>query len=84
MWSQMIASLGNIRSIFAENKDIENGLKEFTLKLVSATTDRIGWEIETNEDYLTGQLRALIISAAGGAGHGALVFTLDSVIVSAK
>ena len=80
----MIASLGNIRSIFAENKDIENGLKEFALKLVSAVTERIGWEIKTNEDYLTGQLRALIISAAGGAGHGALVFTFDSVILFAR
>ena len=74
----MIASLGNVRSVFAENTDIENGLKEFTLKLVSAATEDIGWEMKTNEDYLTGQLRALLISTTGGAGHGALVFTFDS------
>ncbi|KAL8660145.1 MAG: hypothetical protein Q9226_000051 [Calogaya cf. arnoldii] len=73
VWSQMIASLTNVRSIFADNEAVANGLREFTLKLVSPATDNIGWEPTANEDYLTGQLRALLISTAGGAGHIATI-----------
>ncbi|KAI4227779.1 MAG: hypothetical protein L6R36_002132 [Xanthoria steineri] len=73
VWSQMIVSLSNIRSVFADNEVVANGLKEFTLKLVSPATDNIGWDPKANEDYLTGQLRALLISTAGGAGHVATI-----------
>ncbi|KAL8992094.1 MAG: hypothetical protein Q9169_007379 [Polycauliona sp. 2 TL-2023] len=73
VWSQMIASLGNVRSVFAESQVVADGLKDFTLKLVSQATDQIGWVPEANEEYLTGQLRALLISTAGGAGHTATI-----------
>ncbi|KAL8717972.1 MAG: hypothetical protein Q9225_004846 [Loekoesia sp. 1 TL-2023] len=69
VWSQIIASLRNIRSVFAENQAVADGLKNFTLRLVSQATEIIGWEFRSREDYLTGQLRALLISTAGGAGH---------------
>ncbi|KAL9004377.1 MAG: hypothetical protein Q9188_002822, partial [Gyalolechia gomerana] len=69
VWAQLVASLVNIRSIFAENEAVVNGLKQFTLKLVSSATEKIGWDFRPGEDYLTGQLRALLIGAAGGAGH---------------
>ncbi|KAL8640968.1 MAG: hypothetical protein Q9228_002172 [Teloschistes exilis] len=71
VWSQMMASLNNIRSIFAENNAVADGLKKFTLKLVSQATETIGWDFKPEEDYLTGQLRALLISTAGSAGHTA-------------
>lgn len=71
VWSQMMASLSNIRSIFAENNAVADGLKKFTLKLVSQATESIGWDFKPEEDYLTGQLRALLISTAGSAGHTA-------------
>lgn len=70
-WAQVVASLVNIRSIFAENEAVADGLKQFTFKLVSPATEKIGWEFGAEEDYLTGQLRALLISTAGGAGHKA-------------
>ncbi|KAL8789622.1 MAG: hypothetical protein Q9213_001058 [Squamulea squamosa] len=73
VWSQMVASLGNIRSVFAENEAVANGLKQFTLKLVSQATENIGWDFKANEDYLTGQLRALLITVAGSAGHTATI-----------
>lgn len=69
VWAQLVASLINIRSIFAENKAVADGLRQFTLKLVSSATEKIGWEFSPGEDYLTGQLRALLIDVAGGAGH---------------
>lgn len=66
-----MASLNNIRSIFAENNAVAGGLKKFALKLVSQATETIGWDFKPEEDYLTGQLRALLISTAGSAGHTA-------------
>lgn len=75
----MIASLGNIRSVFAENEAVANGLEHFTLKLVSQATENLGWEAKADEDYLTGQLRALLISAAGGAGHSAYGYMLGCI-----
>ncbi|KAL8944929.1 MAG: hypothetical protein Q9216_000090 [Gyalolechia sp. 2 TL-2023] len=69
VWAQLVASLVNIRSIFAGNQAVVDGLSQFTLKLVSSATEKIGWDFRPGEDYLTGQLRALLIGAAGGAGH---------------
>ena len=65
----MIASLENIQSIFADNKALATGLRLFTVRLVAPATEKIGWEFAPNEDYLTGQLRALLLSTAGSAGH---------------
>ncbi len=45
------------------------GLKKFTLQLVGPAVEEIGWEFSPNEVYLKGQLRALLISVAGNAGH---------------
>lgn len=69
VWSQIVSSLTNIRSIFADNEIVSTGLKTFTLRLVTPATEKIGWDFAPSEDYRTGQLRALLISAAGGAGH---------------
>ncbi len=45
------------------------GLRQFALKLTSAATDKIGWDFAQSDDYLTGQLRALLLQTAGLAGH---------------
>lgn len=71
MWSQITNALAKIRSIFAENEEISTGLTKFTLKLVAAATEKIGWEFRPKEDFPTGQLRALLITTAGNAGHQA-------------
>lgn len=39
------------------------------MKLVSPAVEKLGWEFKPNEDYLTGQLRKLLIAMAGNAGH---------------
>ncbi|KAL9596173.1 MAG: hypothetical protein Q9179_004710 [Wetmoreana sp. 5 TL-2023] len=69
VWAQMIASLSNIRSVFAENEAVAGGLKGFVLRLVSPALEYIGWDSKANEDFLTGQLRSLLIGTAGSAGH---------------
>ncbi|KAL8735688.1 MAG: hypothetical protein Q9181_002751 [Wetmoreana brouardii] len=73
VWTQMIASLSNIRSVFAENKAVAEGLRGFMLRLVSPATENIGWDSKANEDFLTGQLRSLLIGTAGSAGHAATI-----------
>ena len=69
VWSQLITSLSNVRSIFASNQAISAGLKTFALRLVESATESIGWEFKHDEDFLTGQLRSLLIGTAGLAGH---------------
>lgn len=69
MWLQIINSLNKVRSVFAANDILSAGLKTFTLKLVESATENIGWDFGPNDDYLTGQLRALLLRTAGGAGH---------------
>jgi len=61
------SSLAHIRSIFAENETAAKGLKAFTLQLVAPATEKVGWEFAPNENFLTGQLRALLISVAGNS-----------------
>lgn len=69
VWSQISSSLANLRSVFSSDESVAASLKTFTLKLVSPAAERIGWEFKPGEDYLTGQLRKLLIAMAGNAGH---------------
>ncbi|KAJ9641853.1 hypothetical protein H2199_005066 [Coniosporium tulheliwenetii] len=77
VWQQILNALGNIRSIFSDDEEVSKGLKAFILKLVTPATDKIGWDFAPNEDFLTGQLRSLLIATAGLAGH-------EGVIAEAK
>ena len=70
VWAEVIEQLGKLRSVFSEaSPEIKANLKKFTLQLVSPAAEKIGWEFAKNEDFLTGRLRALLITAAGSAGH---------------
>nr|POF17706.1 aminopeptidase 1 [Quercus suber] len=69
VWSEVLSCLGNIRSIFSSDDEVATGLRNFSLKLVTAATDKIGFEFSANDDYLTGQLRALLVNVAGLLGH---------------
>ncbi|BDD59143.1 hypothetical protein MAP00_004376 [Monascus purpureus] len=77
VWSQIASSVGHLRSVFSQNEPVTTGLKRFALKLVSPAVEKIGWEFNTGEDYLTAQLRKLLIAMAGNAGH-------ESVIAEAR
>lgn len=73
VWSEVLSSLGKIRRIFSHDKEVSEGLRNYTLKLVSAATDQVGWDFAPTDDYLKGQLRALLLSTAGLVGHEAVV-----------
>ena len=65
VWSQVISSLATVKSVFSEDENVSNALKKFTLKLIKPTVTNLGWTFAPGEDHLTGQLRALLIQAAG-------------------
>ncbi|KAK5133365.1 hypothetical protein LTR08_007799 [Meristemomyces frigidus] len=73
VWSEVLSSLGIARQIFSSDAEVSQGLRNFTLKLVSAATDNIGWEFDVKDDYLTGQSRALLLRTAGLVGHPEVV-----------
>ena len=73
VFSELISVLGKIRSTFSSDQQVAEGLRQYTLKLTKAATDRIGWEFAPGDDYLTGQLRALLLQTAGLAGHESTV-----------
>jgi aminopeptidase N len=73
VWQQIVVSLNNVKSIFAEYEDVSEGLRKYTLKLITPTVEKLGWEFAPDEDLLTGRLRALLISNAGTAGHETIV-----------
>ncbi|KKK19129.1 hypothetical protein P175DRAFT_0501595 [Aspergillus ochraceoroseus IBT 24754] len=77
VWSQISASVGNLRSAFAQNEAVAEGLKKFARELSSPAADKIGWEFKPEDDYLTVQLRKLLIAMAGLAGH-------ESIMAEAK
>jgi aminopeptidase N len=69
VWSEVLSSLGKVRSTFSSDAEVSEGLRNYTLKLVTAATDKIGWDFSQGDDYLTGQLRASLLLHAGLAGH---------------
>ena len=69
VWAQIAASLGHIRSVFADSNVVSNGLKDFSVKLFGPAVEKIGWIAAADEGFLAGQLRSLLVGAAGGAGH---------------
>ncbi|KAJ5134097.1 hypothetical protein N7526_005462 [Penicillium atrosanguineum] len=73
VWSQLSSSLASLRSVFSQNEQAAEGLKKFTRDLVAPVAEQIGWEFQPNEDYLTVQLRKLLIAMAGNAGHESIV-----------
>ncbi|TVY83728.1 Aminopeptidase [Lachnellula suecica] len=69
VWSQILGSLGTVKSVFSEEEAVSEGLKKFTLKLIGPAVEKIGWETSADDDFLTTQLRSLLLLTAGLNGH---------------
>jgi len=55
--------------VFSQNEAVAEGLKKFAGGLSSPAVNKIGWEFKPDEDYLTVQLRKLLIAMSGLAGN---------------
>ena len=73
VWQQIASSLSKVRSVFSSNEQISSAMNKLTLKLVSPAAEKVGWQFSDHEDYLTGQMRRLLLSVAAGAGHEAII-----------
>lgn len=70
VWAELWEQLGKMTSVFTEvSPEIRDGLKKLGLGLVAPCVEKIGWEFKPGEDFLTGRLRSLLISAAGSVDH---------------
>ncbi|KAI5787071.1 peptidase family M1-domain-containing protein [Geopyxis carbonaria] len=70
VWASITAQLTNLRSLFGQVvPEIEDRLKRVSLDLLTPIVEKLGWDFKPDEDFLVVRLRALIISAAGSAGH---------------
>ena len=69
VWSQVLGSLGTVKSVFSGDPEITQGLKKFILKLIGDAVAKIGWETSPTDDFLTTQLRSLLIMSAGINEH---------------
>lgn len=67
----MVNSLSHVRSVFSVDEKLLEGLNKYLLKLVTPAVEKVGWEFPPGEDYLTSNLRRLLITTAGGCGHEA-------------
>ncbi|OAQ69696.1 aminopeptidase 2 [Pochonia chlamydosporia 170] len=69
VWTQVLDSIGSVKSVFGEDEDIKKGLENFVVKLLSDKVTEIGWDGAEDEEYLTTMLRKRIILAAVANGH---------------
>lgn len=70
VWAELFEQFTKLTSVFAEvSPEIQKRLKKLGLDLVAPCVEKIGWEFKPGEDFLTGRLRSLLISAAGGSDH---------------
>ncbi|KAF3941260.1 Laeverin [Dactylella cylindrospora] len=78
VWQTVVTALSAVRSVFGGvSPEIKEGLKKFSLDLYTPAAEKLGWEFKESDDFLTTQLRGLIIGAAASAGH-------ESIIAEAK
>lgn len=74
VWKQITDSLASVHSVFAEDKDLDNSLKKFTVNLLDKKVKEIGWDYAEGEDYLTSEMRSQLIYTAVNNGHPEYVF----------
>ncbi|KAK7202520.1 peptidase family M1-domain-containing protein [Myxozyma melibiosi] len=74
VWSEVFQRVAALKSVWFEKvPESKAPLQAFTRSLVSPMVKRLGWEFKDSDDYLTVQLRVLLISAAGNAGDEEVV-----------
>lgn len=69
VWDEVLKRLHLLQSAWYEQpKKIINGLRAFSMNLVSEKFAEVGWEAKPGDDYLRSHLRPLLIKEAAYAG----------------
>lgn len=69
LWTEIFQQLAAINSVwFEQPEEIKTGIQKLIQALISYNLNRLGWEFPDGEDYLTSELRSLIINGAITAG----------------
>lgn len=65
VWDELLRRLSQLQSAWYQQPEkVINGLRAYSMALVSGKYTEIGWEAKPNEDYLTSQLRPVLIKEA--------------------
>jgi hypothetical protein len=65
VWDELLKRLGQLQSAWYEQPEkVINALRAFSMNLVSEKVIEVGWEAKPGEEYLTSQLRPLLIKEA--------------------
>jgi aminopeptidase N len=65
VWEELLKRLSQLQSCWYQQPEkVMNGLRAFSMYLVSKKYVEVGWEAKPDEDYLTSQLRPLLIKEA--------------------
>lgn len=62
-------AIGQIKSVFGDDKQIQAGLQKFTLRLIENSLKTVGWEPVAGEDYNKTILRKRLLLTAIVNGH---------------
>jgi len=77
VWDELLKRLSQLQSAWYQQPEkVINGLRAFSMTLVSEKFTEIGWEAKPDEDYLTSQLRPTLLKEAHFAripGYSGLV-----------
>ncbi|KAL7931725.1 peptidase family M1 domain-containing protein [Trichoderma chlorosporum] len=69
VWSQILGSISDLKSVFGEDEQIKKGLDNFAVKLIDQKVKEVGWEFPEGENYLAGILRKDLITGAVAFNH---------------
>lgn len=75
VWQTLITALGKVQSIFSKDVALAQGLDNLLHGIISPMVAKLGWEPSPNEEYLTTQLRSLLVLTAGRSGDNKSVPT---------
>ncbi|KAB5582275.1 peptidase family M1-domain-containing protein [Coniochaeta sp. 2T2.1] len=67
--SQALDAIGQIKSIFGDDQQIQTGLQKFTLQLIESGLKQVEWEPTAGEDYNKTLLRKRLLQTAIVNGH---------------
>ncbi|KAI8059621.1 peptidase family M1-domain-containing protein [Gongronella butleri] len=74
VWSQLASHFASLISTWCEQpQDVRDGLLKMRAELFGPLAERLGWEVQAQDDDLTNLLRVLALSNAGLSKHTATV-----------